>query len=385
MNLFLTGATGFVGKHLLYFLLQTTEHKIVLPIRGRKGITAEERFEKEIKEFELFQACDLSRLTLVPKDIQHIDASDLSGVSCFIHCAASVKFNQPLDALLKENYEPVKRLAKLCSHIKFIYVSTCYVHPKYLEEAGKPVPIEKGLPREEFICDYAYTKYLAEQYLYEQQSEIDIVRLSCVGAPVEKLTPMRGAAHLGILEVLYRKSLPDIWFPKDFQFSVVPVDTVCQNLIQVIQSKHKGLAITQYAAPAKDPVYNIKAMDLKIDAFEKKTYLWQTVSYQIFVYCMTALYFIVPSILRKILDTNYIISAVSNNIVFESSISLPKLSKDYYLKRTKDYVFEFVQSNPKPTSFWMDFLYDLFLWVKATVLGYLIPLINSKTVSDHEA
>lgn len=385
MSIFLTGATGFVGKHLLYYLLQTTQYKITIPIRGKKTKTSEERWVTEFQESPMFSSLDLKRVTCIPKDVNGIEASDLSGITCFIHSAASVNFKQPLPLLLKENYEPVKRLASLCTAIKFIYISTCYVHPKYLQEPGKAKRIEKGLPREEFICDYAYTKYLAEQYLYEQTSDIDIVRLSCVGAPIEHIAPMRGAAHLGILEVCYRKTLPDIWFPKDFQFSVVPVDIVCKNLLQCIEKPHKGIHITQYAAPAKDPVYNIKPIDLKEERLETKTFVWHTVAYETFVLCMTILYGVFPSILKKILDANYIISSVSNNIVFESSISLPLISKEQYLKRTREYVYEFVQSTQKPSSSWKETVYDLFLWIKSIVLRILFSLIDSKGITEQDA
>jgi nucleoside-diphosphate-sugar epimerase len=375
MSLFLTGATGFVGKHLLCFLLQKTSYTITIPIRGKKGQSSEERFAKEIKDFPLFQACDLSRVSMVPKDIETIETSDLSGVSCFIHCAAVVKFNQPLESLLRDNYESVKRIYNMCKNIKFIYISTCYVHPKYLKEPGKAVPIEKALPREEFICDYAYTKYLAEQYLCEQTSEIDIVRLSCVGAPLEDLYPMRGPAHLGILEIGYRRTLSDIWFPDNFQFSVVPVDVVCKHLIEVIQLNHTGLRIAQLAAPADSNTYNISAKELATPIFQETnvTY-WKNMPYKTFVWCMTLLYFWIPSVLEKVLDVNYIISSVDNNIVFEPSIELPKVSKEHYLNRTRDYVRRLVKENPKARPGWLEFLYSLFLWVKRLVVKIFFAL-----------
>jgi nucleoside-diphosphate-sugar epimerase len=375
MSLFLTGATGFVGKHLLYYLLQTTPYRITIPIRGKKTQSSEQRFETEIASFSMFKNSDMSRVTMIPKDIESIEAHDISGISCFIHCAAIVKFNQPLEVLLRDNYESVKHIYKLCSTIKFIYVSTCYVHPKYLKEAGKAIQIEKGLPREEFITDYAYTKYLAEQYLYEQTSEIDIVRLSCVGVPLDPLPPMRGAAHLGILEIGYRKSLSDIWFPANFQFSVVPVDTVCKELIHVIDSTHTGLRIEQYSAPADSNTYNVVAKELAGPIFQENniTY-WKDLPYTTFVFCMTLLYFWIPSVLEKILDVNYIISAVANNIVFEPSIELPKVSKEHYLNRTREYVRRLVEENPKPRAPWKECLYSWFLWIKRWLVKLLLAV-----------
>ena len=370
MHIFLTGATGFVGKHLLYYILKTTQDiSVTIPVREKKGYSSHERFTKEFIQAELFKGCDMSRITMITKDIETIEKEDVSGVSCFVHCAASVQFNKPLDSLLKDNYEPVKRLHALCKDSKFVYISTCYTHPKTLKEPGKPLPIEKDLLRDTFICDYAYTKYIAEQYLYDQTSEIDIVRLSCVGAPLEDLPPMRGPAHLSILEIAYRKSLSDIWFPDMFQFSVVPVDIVCKNLIEVIQTPHPGLSIKQYAAPSESKTYNISAIELAGPIFEDNniTY-WKNMPYTSFITAITVLYFCIPSLLKKIIDVNYIISAVSSNIVFESSIELPRVSKGEYLYRTRQYVQRLVQENPKPQSEWIQHLYSFFLWIKSWLI-----------------
>lgn len=376
MNVFLTGATGFVGKHLLYYILKSTDYTVTIPIREKKGKTSSERFTKEFTESSLFKDSDLSRVKLVNKDIATIDQEDISGTACFIHCAASVKFNMPLDELLNDNYEPVKRLYNLCKNIKFIYISTCYTHPKTLKEPGKAIQIQKDLPKEDFICDYAYTKYLTEQYLYEQESQIDIIRLSCVGAPLEDLPPMRGPAHLGILELGYRKSIPDLWFPNEFQFSVVPLDTVCKYLVELIQESHSGLSIKQLSAPPGNPTYNISGVELGKPIFKKNniTY-WKNISYDIFVFIMSLMYFMVPDLLKKLLDTNYIIHTVASNISFEPSIELPEISKENYLNRTNEYVNRLVEETPNLNvkNSWTELLYSLFLSLKT----FLVKLFYS--------
>jgi hypothetical protein len=374
MNVFLTGATGFVGKHLLYYILKSTDYSVTIPIREKKNKTSNERFAKEFTDSPLFKGADLSRVKIINKDIATIDQQDISGASCFIHCAASVKFNVSLDELLQDNYEPVKRLYDLCRNIKFIYISTCYTHPKTLKGPGKAVQIDKNVPREDFICDYAYTKYLTEQYLYEQDSQIDIIRLSCVGAPLEDLPPMRGPAHLGILELGYRKSIPDLWLPNGFQFSVVPLDIVCKYMLKVIQDSHSGLSIKQLSAPAENAAYNISGVELVKPIFKKNNIVyWNNISYDIFIFIMSFIYFMVPDLLKKLLDTNYIIHTVSSNISFEPSIDLPEISKEDYLNRTNEYVNRLVEENPYERDSWTEFLYSLFLSLKV----FLVKLFFS--------
>jgi nucleoside-diphosphate-sugar epimerase len=306
----------------------------------------------------------LSRVTCIERDISNIVAEDLSGV-CFVHCAAVVKFNQPLEDLIKHNYKSVEGLYELAAtkSMKFIYISTCYTHPK--GSAGESVQIPADLPRESFICDYAYTKYLAEQWLYKQPSA-SIVRLSCVGAPLDNLPPMRGPAHLGILEVGYRRTMADVWFPDNFQFSVVPVDVVCKNLIDVIKIKADGITIKQFAAPADSNTYNISALELAKPVLKENniTY-WNNMEFKTFTMIMTALYFWIPETLQKIIDVNYIISTVSSNITFQSSIEIPHVSKDEYLTRTREYVRRLVDLRADPhDNSWKYFLYQLFLMLK---------------------
>ena len=374
MHIFLTGATGFVGKHLLYYILKDTDFTVTIPVRQKK-LTSAERFQKEFVEAPLFHNLDLSRVTCIDRDISNIVAEDVSG-ACFIHCAAVVKFNQPLEDLIKHNYKSVEGLYELTKQpteeptkqsnpMKFIYISTCYTHPK--GSTGESVKIPADLPRESFICDYAYTKYLAEQWLYKQSSEIDIVRLSCVGAPLDDLPPMRGPAHLGILEVGYRKTMADVWFPDNFQFSVVPVDIVCKNLIDVIKTSHEGIQIKQFSA-ADSNTYNISALELAKPVLKENniTY-WNNMEFKTFTMIMTALYFWIPETLQKIIDVNYIISTVSSNITFQSSIQIPHVSKEDYLNRTREYVRRLVELRPDPPS-WQHFLYQLFLMLKKWVV-----------------
>jgi nucleoside-diphosphate-sugar epimerase len=369
MHIFLTGATGFVGKHLLYYILKDTDFTVTIPVRQKK-LTSAERFQKEFVEAPLFNNLDLSRVTCIDRDISNIVAEDLSG-ACFIHCAAVVKFNQPLEDLIKHNYKSVEGLYELAAtnSMKFIYISTCYTHPK--GSAGESVQIPADLPRESFICDYAYTKYLAEQWLYKQPSA-SIVRLSCVGAPLDDLPPMRGPAHLGILEVGYRRTMADVWFPDNFQFSVVPVDVVCKNLIEVIKSNADGIQIKQFSA-ADSNTYNISALELAKPVLKENniTY-WNNMEFKTFTMIMTALYFWIPETLQKIIDVNYIISTVSSNITFQSSIEIPHVSKDEYLTRTREYVRRLVETDPKgQDNSWKHFLYQLFLMLKKWLVKIL--------------
>lgn len=74
-TLFLTGVTGFLGKILLAQLLQHCPgiRKVFCLIRGRQGVTASSRFEKEVFSLELF--ANLIKKDPSIKEKMHVRAS----------------------------------------------------------------------------------------------------------------------------------------------------------------------------------------------------------------------------------------------------------------------------------------------------------------------
>ena len=56
-TIFLTGTTGFVGKVVLEKMIRSLPmiKKIFIMVRGKRGITVRERFDKEILSSEIFK------------------------------------------------------------------------------------------------------------------------------------------------------------------------------------------------------------------------------------------------------------------------------------------------------------------------------------------
>lgn len=373
MSLFITGVTGYVGKHLLRYFLSLTNRQIVVCIREKNGVSGKERFISEIKNNAMFQditiQTNLKNVRVIDKDVAALKQDDLTDCTDVIHCAANVKFNSSMELLLAENVTALKNIYRLCKQKRFYHISTCYAHPKTSEGPYPSIQIPGGLQKSEFICNYAYSKYLGEQYLYKQKGVIDIIRLSCVGAPLDTIPPMRGGAHLAVLESLERGSIPDIWVPEGMRFSAVPIDSICKAIVDRTKQTHEGIQIVQYAAPANSKVYNLNAFDIGTHKVYSKTKLWTKVSYSEFEAWMQFFYWFVPSILKRILDANVAISYASANQTFHSDLNLPDLGQDEYRKITTSYVEQLVKLNPKyknpivSTAMWLyAFIKSMFLW-----------------------
>lgn len=109
-NVFLTGATGFLGKSIIEKLLHSCDVKqIYCLIREKRNKVASERLQDliddQIFKFRLKSEYIASKLTAIAGDISlpdlginECDRSTLiNNVNIIIHSAATVKFDEPLE------------------------------------------------------------------------------------------------------------------------------------------------------------------------------------------------------------------------------------------------------------------------------------------------
>lgn len=147
-TIFLTGATGFLGKIVLWKILTECPRvqRIYVLIRAKRGASPAERFEREVLSVFIFEELlrarpELkSRIVALDGDIAkpglglsaHDTAELEREVTLILHCAATTKFMEQLRLAIEMNVLGSKRvldLAKRCVHLRaMVHVSTCYVN-----------------------------------------------------------------------------------------------------------------------------------------------------------------------------------------------------------------------------------------------------------------
>uniref|UniRef100_A0A3Q3SBH0 Fatty acyl-CoA reductase n=1 Tax=Mastacembelus armatus TaxID=205130 RepID=A0A3Q3SBH0_9TELE len=223
-NVLITGATGFMGKVLLEKLLRSCPgvKAVYVMVRSKAGQSPQARIVDMIncKLFERLQEEQpgfaekiialSSDLTQPKLDLSKEDQSILAeNINIVFHCAATVRFNEPLKDAMQLNVLATQKMLALAHQMKhleiFIHISTAYANcdQELIEEIIYPPPIDyhKLIDTLDWMEDdlvstltpkligarpntYTYTKALAE-YLVQQEAgdlNVAIVRPSIVGA-----------------------------------------------------------------------------------------------------------------------------------------------------------------------------------------------------------
>ncbi|AWP08957.1 putative fatty acyl-CoA reductase 2 [Scophthalmus maximus] len=223
-NVLITGATGFMGKVLLEKLLRSCPEvkAVYVMVRSKAGQSPQARIADMIncKLFEKLQdeqpgfaekiVAVSSDLTLPELDLSKEDQSVLAEkVNIVFHCAATIRFNEPLKDAMQLNVLATQKMLALAHTMKhleiFLHVSTAYANcdRELIEEVVYPPPVDyrRLIDTLDWMDDdlvstltpkligkrpntYTYTKALAE-YLVQQEAgdmNVAIIRPSIVGA-----------------------------------------------------------------------------------------------------------------------------------------------------------------------------------------------------------
>ncbi|CAG7728240.1 unnamed protein product [Allacma fusca] len=315
-SVFLTGATGYVGRALLEKILRGCPEvaKVFVLVRGEHGKSPEERIN-EILGTTLFQRVRDMELDLLKKVIPVSGDVTFDGlgispedslalreeISVVIHSAANVNFGAGLKELLKANLEGTQNTlewAKQLTNLKaFVYISTAFSNSDQLkiEEKVYPTRIDPRAAMKLYSVDlpealvdaiipqllgdhkleYTFTKNLAEGLIQESRFDLPvcIVRPAVVGPAYQEPFPgwidnfkgFTGGFHAmskGIVRVFYTN--------KSGTVDIVPIDLVVNLTIAAAMSRsiNQSKEVQVFNCSTSDhPYVNVK--DIAVEAIKQ--------------------------------------------------------------------------------------------------------------------
>ncbi|GAB1866827.1 Fatty acyl-CoA reductase [Camponotus japonicus] len=275
-KIFITGATGFLGKALLEKLLRSCPRvtTIFVLIRPKRNQSIEERFRKLLenpifdrirsecpdvlnKIFPVKGDLGMPELGLQPEDKEML----IQRVNIVFHIAATVRFNEPLKIAVNLNTRGTDRMLDLCRHmtklISVIYVSTAYSNADQQEIKESIYTTEIKPYTVIDMCEnlddetikiiekrlignhpntYTLTKSLAEQIVLSKGSDlpIAIVRPSIICAAYQEPFPGWVDNVSGVtvmMTEISRGTIRSLMCNPNLVADIIPLDFVVNTLI----------------------------------------------------------------------------------------------------------------------------------------------------------
>lgn len=255
-DIFITGATGFLGSNLLKLLLGEEGTQVYILIRARNNKLASERrdalinstFPKSVRNklYHRLHAVrgDISKdnLGLNKKDFHKLqDALDT-----IYHCAAIREFGYNLDTIRKVNVGGTENLLKTALAWKnkgrlesVNHISTAYVAGNY---TGTFYETQLDVSQR-FNNTYEQSKFEAEKVVVRYRKKglpVDIFRPSIItdAIPVNKENLSMAFRFLTIFTLQLFRSIPA---EKKAKFNLVPVDAVSKAIYLISTTKERPL------------------------------------------------------------------------------------------------------------------------------------------------
>ncbi|XP_064483362.1 fatty acyl-CoA reductase 1-like [Ornithodoros turicata] len=273
-DVFITGATGFMGKVLVEKLLRSCSEigRIFVLMRSKGGLSPQERLE-ELLSTQIFRSTHSTKgkvvalegdLTLPDLGLTARDKDLLlDNTQLIFHSAAIVKFDEPLKSSMDMNVLGTRRLLRLCQCMKklkvFVHISTAYCNCDKTDVSeiiySPPFDPQNVIDAVRWMKDdmieaitgqllgtrpnmYTFTKALAETLVVNERGNVPvaIVRPSIVTAAWKEPIPgwvdnINGPT--GLLVASGKGLLRSMLADPDKAADLVPVDTVINTMIVV--------------------------------------------------------------------------------------------------------------------------------------------------------
>ena len=276
----LTGATGFVGRELLFRLAREPGQRIVCPIRARDAAQATARLNEVLDKAYPAPLTDeeRSRVSALPADLveerlalNNQQWDELAAtVNRVVHGAASVDWALPIEAARGINVEGTRRVVELAqaAHArgvlkKFDYVSTCYVCGR----RRGPILEEDLDAGHGFFNTYEQSKFEAEKLVRASGLPYITFRLSIVVGDSRTGYASAFKVLYWPLKMISRGTIKIVPGHSSGIVDLVPVDYVCEALAVIsADPSQRGKTFHLAAGPGRSSTLG-EILDLAARSF----------------------------------------------------------------------------------------------------------------------
>lgn len=285
-TVFLTGATGLVGRNLIPRILNhDSSTRLVLLIRGESNIQVQHRLQQLLGE--LWPHFDASvsgdRIRAVPGDITldklgmsaDVYADLVDRVTHIIHAAATVKFQSPLKHARSVNFDGTRNVIDFArgAHVAGRLKQVAHISTAYVSGNRSGTILEGDLQRgQRFGNSYERTKFEAELLVRGSMAELPITvfRPSIIvgDSKTGKTTAFNGMYVP--LRLIYHGLVRILPGSRKTTVDVVPVDFVCDAICQILLNANDSVGKTYHLCAGQGKAATAgEIADLAVDYFNQ--------------------------------------------------------------------------------------------------------------------
>lgn len=259
-NILLTGATGFIGTFLLAELLQQTSANIYCLTRTSTPEKGLQKIEQSLKNYQLQQHIDLSRIIALPGDLSqpklklNIDYEHLATkIDVIYHNGALVHHATPYDKLKATNVLGTQEILRFACYKKtkpVHFISTISIFN--LNNASTVNLIKEQDSIEQYqapLGGYSQSKWVAEKL-------VTIATKRGLPTTIHRLGPISGSSHTGAFnsnDFLYRLLIGYVQLGKAPEgamlLDILPVDYVSKAIAYLSQNPDNSNKAYHYIHP----------------------------------------------------------------------------------------------------------------------------------------
>ncbi|MEO1432875.1 MAG: thioester reductase domain-containing protein [Cyanobacteria bacterium J06633_8] len=238
-DIFLTGATGFIGAFLLYELLQTTEAKIHCLIRADNTESARDKIKKSLQDYQKWQDSFSNRIIPVVGDLSKpllgLSQSQFENLATEIdtiyHNGAWVHHTLPYSQLKAANVLGTQEIIRLaCKNqvkpLHFISTISVFAGTNQTILENEPLDINRSP-----VGGYAQSKWVAEKL-------VTIARQRNLPVSIYRVGAVSGDSQTGVFnrnDFLYKMIQGCVQLGSapigNMMLDIMPVDYVSQAII----------------------------------------------------------------------------------------------------------------------------------------------------------